>query len=260
MKVLILGSGYIGKALFHYWKKQGLLDVTVTTTSKQKQQSLQKEGIPSIVFDSNTCSSSIEQHLLQADKIVIAIAPKKGFSYQQTYLQTAQSICSFFEKENCCKQIVYLSSTSVYGEQNGNWVVETTPCIPGTENAQILIDTEQLYLKYPSTILRLAGIYGPKRSHQDRIARLAGREMAGTGKEFCNWVHQQDIISAIDWVIKRNLLGIYNICSDDHPTKKELYKDSVQWNPFIRNTHSGNKRVSNKKMRQTGFTFQHSCL
>ena len=268
---IIFGSGYIGAALLEYWssKKKNL---TATTTTKEKLPSLEK--LANKVFLAKGADPlSTKQALTSGEQLIIAVAPKSGESYTDTYFQTAKTICSALANNSNIKHLVYLSSTSVYEEQNGAWVTEDTPVNPKLENSKILYNTENLYLqKTPSntlvTILRLGGIYGPNRSHASRVKRLATASLPGNGRAFCNWVHQEDIIKAIDWVLKEKLSGIYNICSDDHPTKKDFYNTITQemnlpnilWDSKKKGPQRGNQRVSNNKIRETGFTFLYSCF
>ena len=64
---------------------------------------------------------------------------------------------------------------------------------------------------------------------------------------------------------RHHLTGIYNLADDDHPTRKELYDEiskkfqvpEVTWDPSLTSLRSGNKRVSNHKIKQSGYRFVH---
>lgn len=271
IRTMILGVGYIGGALLEYWKREAKRSLIATTTSVEKLQAL-KQQADTVILVRGDDVETIRKALQSVEQIVIAIAPTKGNSYKETYLETAKTFRSVLAQNNSLKHLVYLSSTSVYGDRNGEWVTEETDLEPQSENSRTLCDTEALYLQQSSskllvTVLRLGGIYGPSRSHYSRVKTFAGTSLPGSGNAFCNWVHQEDVVRAIDWVLKNQLYGVYNICSDDHPSRKELYNlisaeikaPQVTWDPTTIGAHAGNRKVSNEKIRDTGFTFLHSC-
>ena len=269
---MIFGAGYIGSALLEYWKRENKRTLIATTTSTEKIKKLKEHAYTAILLRGDN-ENSVQSALNSISEVVIAIAPNKGNSYKKTYLDTAKTFCNVLQhSNNPLEHLVYLSSTSVYGDRNGEWVTEDTNLHPESENSQTLCDAEALYLQLNSsnflvTVLRLGGIYGPNRSHSSRIKRLAGTSLAGNENAFCNWVHQEDVVRAIDWVLKNQLSGVYNICSNDHPSKKKLYNSiakeinapKVTWDPNKQSAHNGNRKVSNEKIVKTGFTFLHNC-
>jgi nucleoside-diphosphate-sugar epimerase len=91
------------------------------------------------------------------------------------------------------KLVIWVSSTSVYGDNNGDWVDETTKPNPVTFSGEILLEAEQLIHKLPclSSVVRFSGIYGPGRT------RLLGQVQAGKGRpkspeQWSNRIHADD--------------------------------------------------------------------
>lgn len=245
MKKVIIGCGYVGYALAKLWQGEGL---TMTTTTLSKVSELKKLGHVTVLNISE--EETLRVVLKDADCVVVCIAPKdKNYDI---YPQTAKMICRLIPKS---AHLIYTSSSSVYGDQNGNWVNETSK-LSGKSH---LIKAEALYLEHPVlTILRLAGIYGPSRELEVFAKRIAGSEQTDS---YSNLIFLNDIVRAIDFVYEKSLTGIFNLCSDHHPKRSELYdpiiKDlnlsSVQWKPG--STIFGNKRVENKKIKEAGFSF-----
>jgi nucleoside-diphosphate-sugar epimerase len=269
---MIFGLGYIGSALLDYWKKEGERRLIATTTSIEKLQ-VYKRQADAVILARGDDEDVVRKALNSIEEVVVAIAPNKGSSYKETYLDTAKTFSTILAQNDSVKHLVYLSSTSVYGDRNGEWVSEETDLDPKSENSKTLCDTEALYLQQSSskllvTVLRLGGIYGPDRTHAARVKRLVGASLPGSGNAFCNWVHQEDVVRSIDWVLKNQLFGVYNICSNDHPLKKELYNSitteinapQITWDPTANGAHAGNRKVSNEKIRKTGFVFLNSCI
>lgn len=246
LRTVIVGCGYVGMALAHHW--QGY-DLTVTTTTGSRLAELEAVGKPFIVDTQD--EKKMRELLADADRVVVTVAPKER-NYE-VYPQTARTICKTMPKR---AHLVYTSSTSVYGDCQGEWVNEDSP-LKG--NPQ-LVEAEELYQQLPHvTILRLSGIYGPNRELENYGRRIAGSEQVDS---FCNWISIDDIVKAIDFVFEENIEGIYNLCVDEHPKRSELYNpmiekmglDPISWKEGP--TFFGNKRVSNTKIKETGFTFQ----
>jgi NAD dependent epimerase/dehydratase family enzyme len=78
-------------------------------------------------------------------------------------------------------------------------------------------------------------------------------------------IHKLDCAAAIDYALRHHLEGVFNLSDNEHPTRKELYDSisqkfhlpKVQWDPKHTPLHSGNKRVSNHKIKAEGFAFHH---
>ena len=66
----------------------------------------------------------------------------------------------------------YLSTTSVYGNHDGNWVDEKTPVNPSNNRGRLRLEAENRWASIdnlPIHIFRLAGIYGVNRNPLDKI-------------------------------------------------------------------------------------------
>lgn len=265
MKILIIGCGYVGMALAGLWKEGGQHDLTVTTTREERIPELREVAQRVAVFDS-THPKGLDELLAGQDVVILSVGSKGRDSYQECYLDTARQISEAMNRmDQPPQQLIYTSSTSVYGSRNGEWVTEETPLSPGNAQAQILCDTEQLLLEeLPEgcavCIFRLAGIIGPGREPRDRVKGLAGQELAGNGDNYVNLIQRDDIVQAIDTAVAKRLSGIYNLCGDTRLTRREYYDGlceelgvaPIRWNSDLPSIHGGNKRVSNEKAKSVG--------
>ena len=113
--------------------------------------------------------------------------------------------------------------------------------------------------------LTISRIYGPGRTLAKIYGRAAGTTRPGKGDERSNWVHLDDIVGAIDWARRHQLSGLYNLVQDEVPKVRELIDavcqrhdlEPVQWDETQPSSRFYNARVSNAKLKATGYQFVH---
>ncbi|MGB7250767.1 MAG: SDR family oxidoreductase [Phormidesmis sp.] len=267
MKAAIIGCGYVGKCVAKRWKEQGL-EVLGTTTSPERVSEL-KPVLDHVEVLKGTDAQKLRVVLGDRTTVLLCVSSKRGSSYSQTYLSTAQTLAEVLP-DTPVEQLIYTSTCSVYGQQGGVWVTETMPPTPATENGKIIEATEQTLLAATTPqrkicILRLGGIYGPGRTVEDIYACLSGKTLPGKGEEGANWVHLSDIVGAIDWARQRQLAGIYNVVQDEIPTRRELIDQvcdranlaPITWDETQPSSRPHNVRISNTKLKSTGFQLVH---
>ena len=267
MKTAIIGCGYVGKTVAHLWKSKGF-DVLATTTSPERVDEL-SELVDRVAVLRGTEEDKLKAALADREVALLCVGSKRGGNYRETYLGTARAIAKILPQTSV-KQLIYTSTCSIYGQTTGAWINEEMPPNPSTENGEIIEETEQTLLEAASLqlsvcILRLGGIYGPGRTVESIYSRIAGKTMPGKGDEAANWIHLLDIIGAIDWAKERRLSGIYNVVQDEIPTRRELIAevcrrenlDPVQWDGDEEGGRRRNVRLSNQKLKSTGYQFEH---
>ncbi len=120
-------------------------------------------------------------------------------AYREAYVDSLTNILTALDRaeiEPPC--VLMISSSAVYGQNDGSWVDETTPTAPRADTAHVLIEAEAiLHARVPTaTILRLTGIYGPGRTRLIEQART-GTEVANDGVNFTNRIHRDDAAAAM---------------------------------------------------------------
>lgn len=265
MQIGIVGSGFVGKAIATALLE--LHSISLTTTSRNKQKILQ-EQYPHVIVMRGEETEKYQELLPSCDLLIFCMAPKSREEYEKTYQKTAEALLSFVERENIRdKQLIYTSSTSVYSENSGGEVIETSPLASQDPHKKILIDTESQLLSlakhdWKVCVFRCGGIYGNER-RPFSLEGLKKGTLAGTGKEMTNAIHVEDIVRAVMFVIAHPLEGIYNLVDDDHPTRDALYRAAAEkeglsppkWDPSLPLFHVSNKIVSNEKIKSAGFSF-----
>lgn len=273
-KIAIIGCGYVGTAVSRYWYQQKGYSVRATTTRQERVTQLESVATEVVVMKAED-SQAVKSLLQNRDTVVLSIAPISDRQvdaqvYRQTYIPTAKNLVAALQENETVKQLIYLSSCSVYGNKKGEWVDETSPVDTDSEYNQVLCEAEQLLLNSARddlqiTILRLGGIYGPKREITKRFARIAGKTMDGSGQTFTSWIHLDDIIAAMDFLCQRRLGGIYNLVNDFNLTIRELSDivcdrqglPRILWDDTKPSYRFLNARISNQKIKAAGYKLIH---
>lgn len=160
-------------------------------------------------------------------------------------------------------RVLFISSTAVYGADDGRSVDETNDCTPTAFNGRVLLEAEAVALSaHPdSLVLRLGGIYGPGREMLLRAALGTGFASLPAG-QIGNRIHVDDAARAAVHLLTGRHRGVFNGVDDRPAGSAEV----VAWIaaqlgrpvPTERpNGPSSGKAVSNARLRATGFDFSY---
>ncbi len=267
MRTLIIGCGYIGLPLGAELVRQGH-EVIGIGRSAEGRADLKEAGIKAVNADL-TQPESLRRLEGPFDWVVNCVSSSHGGleDYRRVYLEGTRHLIEWLGAQPP-KKFIYTSSTGVYGQDNGAVVKEEHPTEPATETARVLVETEQLLLaaarekKFPAAILRVAGIYGPRRIHllQQFIANEARIE--GKGERHLNMIHRDDVVGAIIAALKNARPGEAYNASDDEPVAQVhflrwLSETLGKWMPPAATPEElakkkrgvTNKKVSNRRLK-----------
>ncbi|USF87567.1 SDR family oxidoreductase [Candidatus Endoriftia persephone] len=120
------------------------------------------------------------------------------------------------------RRVVYLSTTGVYGDCQGEWVDETRPPAPRVDRARRRLDAEQRWRAWSEAtggelvILRVAGIYGPGKLPQARLQNAVPM-VCQAESPLTNHIHSLDLVEICVAAMQRGHNGeVYNV-SDGQP-------------------------------------------
>ncbi len=262
--VLIFGFGYTAHFLA---KKLASLDITVTATTRQHDVIGYDKAHQCNVIDFS--ETAIETCLATVSHILISVPPDEQlsdpvlFHFMTLLKKYSQNI----------KWIGYLSSTSVYGDHQGQWVDETSTLNhPGKQGVMRIAAENQWRLfaqqhQIPLHIFRLSGIYGPQRNILLRL-KQGKQETIIKKKHYFSRIHVEDIaliiIAAMQYLT--SYFEVFNV-ADDEPTPayivdefaasllklphlKRIPYDEAVLSPMAKEFYTHNKRVSNEKIKQ----------
>ena len=118
------------------------------------------------------------------------------------------------------KRIIFVSSTSVYGKQEG-MLNEDSLVKTSNSNTQKLIAIEERLLSYKkATIVRPAGLYSHS-SHPGQF--LSGKKDIKAPNSPINLVSREDVASAILKILNQTDYRIINVVNTHHPLKSAYY-------------------------------------
>ncbi|WP_378187370.1 uroporphyrinogen-III C-methyltransferase [Aquimarina sp. W85] len=165
-----------------------------------------------------------EAFIAETSTLIINFPPKRMDGIEILHpLQIEQII----KKTPKSIKVIFVSSTSVYHNVN-SLVNETLTCFPEKASGKALIQAERLLQDHFGnnlTILRLAGLIGPKR-HPGRF--LANKKELKNPNVPVNLIHQHDAIRLIQNIIEQKCFGqIINGCADLHPPRNAYYKNAA---------------------------------
>ncbi|MDQ1183932.1 SDR family oxidoreductase [Agrobacterium larrymoorei] len=271
-QLMIFGAGYSGRAIAK--SLQGSMErVCGTTRGAEQADKLRSLGITPFIFDGETLDSAIRSELSTVTHLVQSIAPgRTGDPLMRLCGGDLKSLMPQLE------WVAYLSTVGVYGNHDGAWVDEETPCKPVSARSLERVEAEQAWTKaaddasVPLSILRLSGIYGPGRNGFMNLEKGTARRLIKQDQVF-NRIRVEDIGAASAFLVSRNASGIFNV-TDDEPAPPqdvltfaaELMKiepppeqsfETAELSPMARSFYGENKRVSNGKLRHMGFSFRY---
>lgn len=218
----IAGLGWLGLPLAQKLQTLGF-GVKGTVTQTEKTTYLQKKGIDAytITLNETGIEGAIQRFLKGIDTLIVMIPPGLRRNTGADYVLKMTHFIEAIGKSqisNC----IFISSTSVYGDNQGKVTEATTPQ-PDTEAGRQLLQVEQLFFNagFTTAIVRFGGLIGGSRQP---VRYLAGRTHLSNGNAPVNLIHRKDCIAILIEIIKQNAFGyIFNAVYPNHPSKAEYY-------------------------------------
>jgi nucleoside-diphosphate-sugar epimerase len=222
-QISILGCGWLGLPLAKSLLQNGF-PIKGSTTSLEKISLLESEGItPYLVrLEEQQISASVADFLADSQILIINIPPKLRGGSTENFVAKITTLLPFIENSTV-EKVLFVSSTSVYGEDN-EFVSEATVLNPDSEGGRQLAIVENILQKnnrFQTTILRFGGLITDDRNP---VRFLSGRENIENPDAPINLIHQDDCIGIIEKIITLNSWGeTYNAVAPFHPTRQEYY-------------------------------------
>jgi nucleoside-diphosphate-sugar epimerase len=263
--VLIAGCGYVGNELARQLLENGKYSVYGLRRTISKLP----EGVEPIegdLFDQNNLGT----WPAQIDYVVYC-AGADSFDdekYKIVYVQGLTNVLNHLSKDGYKpRRVLFTSTTSVYHQNEGDTVDETSPTVPNMFNGKRVLEGEQLVLrsKFPGSVVRFGGIYGPNRFGLiDRVKMKKG--CPSEPVRYTNFIHRDDSAGILAHLINQDAEGslVHSVYIGVDHLPFPIH-DSLHWiadklnvvlddgNPsFIRS-----KRCLNQRIISTGYMFKY---
>jgi len=224
----VMGCGWLGfplaKALL-----QLQYQVYGTTTSETKITALTNTGIHAFAIRLREAGihGPVDEFLTPIGTIVINVPPKLRGTQQENYVQKMQWLHRAIKKSST-RKLIFVSSTSVYGDVDGEVTEQTIPN-PTTASGEQLLAAENMFRNdsdLQTTIVRFGGLIGP---HRNPVNMLVRRKNLMNGGAPINLIHLDDCIAILKTIIVEGYWGeLFNAVYPHHPPKATYYTEEAK--------------------------------
>ena len=265
--VLLLGFGDISQRLASRLITQPGYQVVGV-----KRNPIEAGEVPVLLAD--CCDKNRMRDILadHYDVIVMSFTPGEisDEGYQAAYVETTRTIIDALNYHQAQPRLLlFVSSTSVYGQRDGQWVDESSPTEPNSFSGKRLLEAEQQLAEsgYAYSCVRFSGIYGPGRR------RLIDQVIAGKGSPsepilYSNRIHADDCAGILAHLmsLESDTIAPLYLATDCEPVPLHHVKEWIAERLSLPATHlqqvdtpqrliRSSKRCSNQRILEAGYEF-----
>ncbi|AZD38948.1 Nucleoside-diphosphate-sugar epimerase [Pseudomonas chlororaphis subsp. aurantiaca] len=261
--VLIAGCGDVGsrlakQLLAENWQVYGL----------RRTVSQLPEGVIGVAGDlfSEQCPAAWPTTPLDYLVYSAAATEHDEAGYRAAYVEGLTHVLGWLKQNGQSpKRLLFVSSSSVYGQKDGEWIDETSPAQAGSYSGRLMLEAEQVALQsgIPASLVRLTGIYGPGREWLLNQVRQ-GYHVAIDPPLYGNRIHADDAAGLLAFLLQADRRGVpledCYIGVDDAPVPLaevvgwlREYLGVTEWADNSSVRRSGSKRCSNARARALGW-------
>ncbi|RYY19130.1 MAG: SDR family NAD(P)-dependent oxidoreductase [Cytophagaceae bacterium] len=225
----VLGGGWLGLPLAQHLAARGYR-VQVSRTTAAGAQVVQALGLAAFEINLSAEAALPDGPFWQVPTVLITVPPQPGVA-EATQVAQYQQLAKRLRLSGV-QHVLYISSTSVYPENNAV-VTEATPPAPQKPGGQVVRALEHVLQQEPAfqtTVLRFGGLIGYDRLPANGAAILRRSRAADTPM---NVIHRDDCVQIIAEIIRQGAWGeVFNACADAHPTRRDYYAAAAQARGF----------------------------
>ena len=267
-RVLIAGCGYVGTAL-----GERLVEDSHVVWGLRRRATYLPPRLRAIEADL-ALPRTLEE--LPRDLDYIFYTASAGGPEEPLYRRAySEGLCNLLEalqsRGQRPRRLFFTSSTAVFAQEGGSWVDEGSVTESEHFAGRLLIEAEQSLRDGPfaSTVLRLSGIYGPRRTRLLDQVRAGRARYRDDPPHYTNRIHVDDCAGALRHLM--NLpepAGLYLGVDDEPATERAV----MEWLAGVsgapapkavsraeprKRAGRGNKRCRNARLRASGYEFQY---
>jgi len=261
--VLIAGCGDVGsrlakQLLAENWQVYGL----------RRTVSQLPEGVIGVAGDlfSEQCPAAWPTTPLDYLVYSAAATEHDEAGYRAAYVEGLTHVLGWLKQNGQSpKRLLFVSSSSVYGQKDGEWIDEASPAQADSYSGRLMLEAEQVALQsgIPASLVRLTGIYGPGREWLlNQVCQ--GYRVAIDPPLYGNRIHADDAAGLLAFLLQADRRGVpledCYIGVDDAPVPLaevvgwlREYLGVTEWADNSSVRRSGSKRCSNARARALGW-------
>ena len=263
-RLFAFGLGFSAQALAERLADKGW-QIAGTARDPRNVAQLDASGYAVTRFTGESANAALAKLLQGATHLLLSVPPgKEGDPVLAHYRAELAALSSL-------EWIGYLSTVGIYGDQEGNWVDESTEPKPNTARTEARVEAERAWLAFGEEtgvkvhIFRLAGIYGPGRCVFDKLRDGTARRIK-KGNQVFSRIHVDDIASVLEASMARPRAGaIYNVADDEPAAPGEVVAyaaemlgmtpppevpfEEADLTPMARSFYEGSRRIGNARIK-----------
>ncbi|MNQ91295.1 NAD dependent epimerase/dehydratase family protein [compost metagenome] len=193
-----------------------------------------------------------------------SVADEAG--YRAAYVDGLRRVLGWLAQHGQApRRLLFVSSSSVYAQQGGEWIDETSPAEASGFSGRIMREAEQLALAsgIATSVVRLTGLYGPGREWLLNQVRQ-GYRVASEPPLYGNRIHVDDAAGLLACLLQADARGLVledcYIGVDDEPAPLHEVVAWLRgqlgvshWAEQATVRRAGSKRCSNARARALGW-------
>ncbi len=223
--LLIVGCGDIGMRVLALLRKR--YRILALTSNAQRFPTLRAAGALPLLGDLDQPATLARLGGLADAVLHLAPPPGQGVEDWRT-----RNLLQALARQQRVRQIVYGSTSGVYGDAAGDRVAETRALAPSTDRARRRVDAESRLRSFGRNfgvkvcLLRIPGIYARDREGgHPRVRLLRGTPVLRPEDDvFTNHIHADDLARACVAALRRGLpMRAVNVCDDSEMMMGEYF-------------------------------------
>ncbi len=186
--------------------------------------------------------------------------------YRQAYVEGLRNVLGWLRQHGQRpRRVLFVSSTGVYAQCDGEWVDENSATVPSGFTGQVMLEAERLALGcgVPATRVRMGGLYDPTRPWLQSQVR-AGLRVDREPPQYSNRIHRDDAAGLLAFLLQADAhgetladcyLGVDNDPAPLHEVVDWLRErlGVSHWAQESMTRRAGSKRCSNERARALGW-------
>ncbi|PLX77329.1 MAG: NAD(P)-dependent oxidoreductase [Desulfuromonas sp.] len=222
-QILIVGYGDIGRRVALLAGQAGFSIIAASRSVELKDEEESKFLQP---VAANLDRLGTLPQLPTKEALVLYLAPPPSTG---TTDPRVKNFCNSIYNDELPQKIVYISTSGVYGDCDGELVDETRPPNPQADRSRRRLDAEETFRSWgkkhrvPVVTLRVAGIYGPGRLPLQRIKKRVPL-LRHEESPYSNRIHANDLARTCLAALQKGTDGaIYNVCDGEESSMTDYF-------------------------------------